>query len=193
VVIIQQPAPAPAPKPEEKKKASAYQATVTIGVPDEAALFVNGQRVSMNAATQSFDTPALTPGRTYHYTMKAVAVRGGDVVSESKRVTVRAGETVRVAFRGLKVQEPAASVSRLTVKLPADAKLYVDGVRCPLTTATRTFDTPDLEQGRKYTYTLKAEVVRNGRAVSEIKNVLVQAGKKVNVEFRLAPDQAARR
>ena len=65
------------------------------------------------------------------------------------------------AFRDLKVEEPAVSVARLTVKVPEDARLYVDGVRCPLTTDTRTFDTPELEAGRKYSYTLKAEVVRD--------------------------------
>src|SRR5262245_28498571 len=57
-------------------------------------------------------------------------------------------------------QTPPASstndVARITVRLPADAKLFVDNAECPLTSAVRTFATPKLEQGKKYYYTLRA-------------------------------------
>src|SRR5205807_1899689 len=101
------------------------------------------------------------PGRTYHYTMKAVADRDGQTVSQSKRVAVRAGATIRVDLRDLKA-ESAQDIARVSVRVPEDAKLYVDGVACPLTSSKREFDTPKLEVGRKYAYTLKAEVNRDG-------------------------------
>jgi uncharacterized protein (TIGR03000 family) len=42
------------------------------------------------------------------------------------------------------------------VLLPADATLEIDGNKTDATGTTRTFRTPALEAGRKYSYTLKA-------------------------------------
>jgi uncharacterized protein (TIGR03000 family) len=71
----------------------------------------------------------------------------------------------------------------VVVKLPADAKLYVDGVLVPQTTPTRSFDTPPLNPSLTYGYTLKAEVVRNGKTLAESKKVKLLAGKEVSVDF----------
>ena len=77
----------------------------------------------------------------------------------------------------------ASEAARVTVKLPEDAKLYVDGIPCPLKSSPRTFQTPKLEPGRTYAYTLKAEVTRDGRTLSESRQVTLRAGKPVTVEF----------
>jgi uncharacterized protein (TIGR03000 family) len=71
----------------------------------------------------------------------------------------------------------------VVVKLPADAKLYVDDVLCPMTSNKRSFRTPRLEQGRRYYYTLKVEATREGKPVKESRRVYLEAGKKVNVDF----------
>ncbi len=88
------------------------------------------------------------------------------------------------------VSEVAAS-ARITVRLPQDARLYVDGVACPLTSSTRSFNTPTLEPGREFYYTLRAEVVRDGQARTQSQRVVVSAGRQVTVEFRdFTPAQA---
>jgi uncharacterized protein (TIGR03000 family) len=88
----------------------------------------------------------------------------------------------------------APAPARITVRLPADAKLYVDQVFCPLTSETRTFDTPTLEGGREYYYTLRAEVTRDGQRRQETQRVTVAPGRRVTVEFRnFTPLQTARR
>jgi uncharacterized protein (TIGR03000 family) len=85
------------------------------------------------------------------------------------------------------------SPARVRVKLPADADLFVDGVRVPLTSEVRSFQTPKLEAGRSYYYTLKADVVRDGRTVSASKRVTVEPGKETTVEFANLPELSARR
>ncbi len=75
----------------------------------------------------------------------------------------------------------------VVVKLPAEAKLFVDGVACPLTSAQRSFDTPPLEPGKTYYYSLKAETIREGRSVAETKRVTVRAGQETVVEFESKP------
>jgi len=86
----------------------------------------------------------------------------------------------------------AKAPATLTVSLPADAKLTVDGSPTKSTSNLRTFTTPELNPGRTYSYTLKAEYVKDGQAVSAEKVVYVQAGKETKVSFEGATSVAAR-
>lgn len=86
----------------------------------------------------------------------------------------------------------AAPVSRsatIVVELPAEAKLYVDGYLSKQTTAIRTIATPELDSGTEYTYTLKAEMIRDGQVVTQTRQVSFRAGATVRVD--LHPPAAA--
>jgi uncharacterized protein (TIGR03000 family) len=173
---------------------SANAATVIIKAPTDVRITVDGQETTRNAAEETFTTPALEPGRTYQYVIKAEAVRDGRTLTQTKRVAVQAGRQSEADFSDLAGDRGAAGVAKVTVRVPEDAKLYVDGVLCPLTSTSRTFETPKLEPGRRYYYTVKAEVVRDGQAQAESRRVYVEAGKSTTVEFKdLSPVQSARR
>jgi uncharacterized protein (TIGR03000 family) len=79
------------------------------------------------------------------------------------------------------------TVAKVTVRLPADAKLFIDDVSCPLTSDTRTFDTPNLKPGQKYYYMVRAEVIRGGQKVEETQRVILEAGQQVSVMFPTLP------
>jgi uncharacterized protein (TIGR03000 family) len=183
------------------KAALATQATVVVKLPADATLFVDGERANLASDLRSFVTPALDGDREYFYTMKAEATRNGEVVSRTERVLVHAGRTTRVDFGDLSAktvsrsaQDPAEAPAHITVKLPPDARLFVDDVACPLTSAERTFDTPRLEAGRRYFYNMRAEVVRDGQTRTQSKRVEVLAGTPVTVNFNdLGAVQAASR
>jgi uncharacterized protein (TIGR03000 family) len=86
-----------------------------------------------------------------------------------------------------RAREPAAP-AKLTIKLPAEAVMYVDGVKCPLTSGSRSFATNPLEPGRKYYYTIRADLDRNGTLLTQSQKVVVESGRQVTVEFdSLAP------
>ena len=51
------------------------------------------------------------------------------------------------------------------------------------TSASRTLQTPNLPVGREFNYTLKVEVVRDGKAVTESKQITVRAGQVTPVNF----------
>lgn len=72
------------------------------------------------------------------------------------------------------VRGPAPAT--ITVSLPADAKLMIDDTATRSTSATRTFVSPSLTPGQEYHYTLKAEIVREGRTLSAMERVTVRAG-----------------
>jgi uncharacterized protein (TIGR03000 family) len=71
----------------------------------------------------------------------------------------------------------------LTVELPANATLYVDGGLVKGEGAVRTFNTPELERGQSFYYELKAEVVVNGQTRTEEQKVIVRAGEPAKATF----------
>jgi uncharacterized protein (TIGR03000 family) len=77
----------------------------------------------------------------------------------------------------------SAAPARIVIRLPEDARLYVDNVFCPLTSDTRSFDTPAIPPGQKYYYTLTAQFVRDGRVVQESQRAYFEASEEVRVEF----------
>jgi uncharacterized protein (TIGR03000 family) len=84
------------------------------------------------------------------------------------------------------VSTPAPA--KVTVKVPADARLWVDQVECPLTSGERTFDTPALQPGQTYFYTLKMQ--RQGAQSAETQRVVMRAGQHVTVTFGSTPTLA---
>jgi uncharacterized protein (TIGR03000 family) len=98
---------------------------------------------------------------------------------------LRGGGKPPVMNPGIPPRKPqeVSAPARVVVKLPADARLWVDDVTCPLTSTTRSFDTPALQPGQEYYYTVRAEVTRGGRAVSDSKRVILRAGEESVVVF----------
>jgi uncharacterized protein (TIGR03000 family) len=164
---------------ESRRKAPA---TVVVKAPANARLIVNGQPTAIQGTEQTFATPDLEAGRTYAYNFQVETVQDGKSVSRTKRLIVQAGQRAEVDLN-----EGTPDTARITVKLPADARLSVDGVTFATTEGARTFETPKLEAGRSYYYTLRAEMVRDGKTHSEDKRVVVEAGKEVKVEFTDLP------
>lgn len=181
------------PQKQEQKKSSSLgnSAEVVVRAPANVELTVEDQELPRTANEQAFRTPQLQPGYQYNYTFKARVVREGKTVSYTKQVKVRAGESATADFTKLATQ--GKDSARITVKLPSDARLYVDETLCPMTTDTRSFTTPELQAGQKYYYTLKAEVVRGGETRTARKRVIVEAGKDVAVEFTDLPLQTVSR
>lgn len=179
------------PKKDEKKAELGNAAAVVLKAPVGVQLSVEGRPITRTNGEETFRTRDLEPGSSYTYTFQAQLVRDGRNVAYTKQVKVRAGQVSVADFTKLATQGKEAA--RVTVKLPADARLYVDDVACPLTSATRSFDTPDLEAGRAYYYTLKAEVVRDGVRRTAERRVTLEAGKQVSVEFKDVAMQAVSR
>jgi uncharacterized protein (TIGR03000 family) len=71
----------------------------------------------------------------------------------------------------------------IKVKLPADAKLFVDSSATKQTSSVRKFRTPALKAGKKFTYTLTAEVVRDGQKITTTKEVAVRRGQNTEISL----------
>jgi uncharacterized protein (TIGR03000 family) len=85
----------------------------------------------------------------------------------------------------------AARPATLVVTLPADARLTVDNTPTRLTSAKRVFNSPPLQPGRTYRYTLKAEIVRDGQTLTTSRDVTVRAGQETDVTLEFQPATAS--
>src|SRR5262249_51796467 len=70
----------------------------------------------------------------------------------------------------------ATEPAHVTVVLPQPARLWVNGVRVHAV-GRQTFETPPLERDRRYAYTMKVEVLRDGRTETDTRRVVLAAGK----------------
>lgn len=73
--------------------------------------------------------------------------------------------------------------ARLIVSVPKDAKLFIDDQLMKATSDRRVFRTPTLDKDQTYYYVLRAEVVRDGKTLSETKQVIVKAGSEISASF----------
>jgi uncharacterized protein (TIGR03000 family) len=106
----------PAPKVEGKPGTTSVapdRAKVIVQLPAGAKLFVDDQPIRTSSDNEAFNTPKLERGQTYYYEVRAEAVHDGKTVVESKRILVRPGQEVTVAFPKL---EQAASVATAEAK-----------------------------------------------------------------------------
>lgn len=76
-----------------------------------------------------------------------------------------------------------SNTARITVTLPAQARLYVDNVPCPLNSGERAFNTPALQPGQRYYYTLRVELDQDGDTITDSRRVLMAAGENIRVDF----------
>jgi uncharacterized protein (TIGR03000 family) len=82
--------------PTEKEKiglAAPASATILVNLPADAKLLIDNEATTSTGDSRLFVSPTLNPGREYHYTLKAEAVRDGKPVTVERVIAVRAGET----------------------------------------------------------------------------------------------------
>jgi uncharacterized protein (TIGR03000 family) len=73
-------------------------ATVVVNLPAEAKLTFGTQATTSTSARRVFETPELTPGKVYEYTLTAEVVRQGKPVSWTEKVNVEAGRSTEVTM-----------------------------------------------------------------------------------------------
>lgn len=222
-----------APSVDEERNNSTYRptkpesnrGTVIVRVPVDAKLYAEGRSLTHQDGQRTFVTPPLLSGREAVYNFKIEYNRGGELITQTKKVYVRPGEQTRVEFSDLltkkddansefnanQVSLPVGMPSRLTqresrsgeltipvppaapetvtrrakitVKLPANAVLYVDGQKNDRTDTVREFVTPELTANKNYSYVMKAELMRNGQPETQTQKIDFRAGDSLEVDF----------
>jgi uncharacterized protein (TIGR03000 family) len=119
-------------------------------------------------------------------------VIGGSVITPG--TVVPGGEKLKKEPKEKGDKETMAPApATIVVELPADAKLLIDNEATTSTGSSRVFTSPTLNPGKEYHYTLKAELVRDGKPVKAEKVVTVKAGVITPVTLTLPAASVAQR
>ena len=77
-----------------------------MSLPADAKLTIDGRPTVSTSESRVFETPSLTPGKTFYYVLKATVVRDGQTETVTKEVAVCANEDTRV-----KIEIPETAVA----------------------------------------------------------------------------------
>lgn len=152
-----------------------------IKAPLDVVIRVNGQVIRRTEAVMTFRTPALLPTAVYSYEIEAERNKDGQSLKETRTVSVKPGVESVVEFNAGNLSSGREAI--VTLNLPENARLFVDGTPVTLPRGNKTFTTPALVPGETYQYEMKAEVDLGGKTVTETQSVKVAAGKSVTVDF----------
>jgi uncharacterized protein (TIGR03000 family) len=78
---------------------------------------------------------------------------------------------------------PLRNDALVSVKVPADAKVFINDRPTPSTGPDREYISRNLKSGAHYNYAVRVEFIRNGQKVSENKTVQLTAGQLANLDF----------
>jgi uncharacterized protein (TIGR03000 family) len=92
--------------PADSSRQSLYYAPETadntahlrVMVPADAKVWVGGVETNKQGSDRDFNSPALTPGKTYTYEVKARWMQAGEPVEKTRKVKVIANQTTTVDF-----------------------------------------------------------------------------------------------
>jgi uncharacterized protein (TIGR03000 family) len=122
----------------------------------------------------------------------SVGCTGGVIVVPEKKKMPKTGEPIPPP-KDEKKKTPISAPATIVVSLPADARLTVDGAPTNSGSDRRTLFTPELEFGATYVYTMRAEVIRDGRTQVQTQDVTVRGGETSAVQFQFSNQAVASR
>lgn len=100
-------APAEAPNAVVKTEANGNRAIVSIDVPADAKVYIDGNLMKSTGEKRVFQTPELVSGKAYFYDVKAEVIRDGKPVVQDQRVVIRPGSDASASFANLGVADPS--------------------------------------------------------------------------------------
>jgi uncharacterized protein (TIGR03000 family) len=115
-----------------------------------------------------------------------IAVMSGQA-HQSEYAPAAANPVQTVGYTAPAAQPAGEGRAKLTISLPAGARLFVDDQPTQAGAGVNEFVTPLLKVGEEFFYRFRAEMVRDGRTVREEMRVVVQAGMEMNLSFLQAP------
>ena len=155
---------------------------LTVSVPTDAKIYVNGTATSSTGDIRQYVSRDLASGMSYAYEVRAEVVRDGQKLEQTKTIDLRAGATNSLAFD---FEAAAKSVeTSLTVRVPAEAKVYLAGNATTAAGETRVFKTTGLSTGKGWNgYKVRVEMELDGKVVTEEKIIDLAAGETKEISF----------
>ena len=163
-------------------------ALLNVSVPAEAKIFVNGNATTSTGTQRQYISRGLEAGNRYAYEIRAEIVRDGQTITETKNVTLGSGEQASLVFNfdGNKDAPVASekSKTKLTLHVPADAKVTLAGRETTSTGDVREYTTTKLAPGAEWNdYTVRVVANVDGREVTKEETIKLTGGEDREMTF----------
>jgi len=185
------------PSTDVKTAVEGDMGILTVAVPEDAVVTVNGLPTKSAGPIRQFMSNGLEAGYVYKYVVEVSYP--GVAESETRTVRLRAGAAERLVFSrpaGDTVAEAAAEDPEtvVTVRVPADATVTLAGNETNGSGETRTFRTRRLAEGESWSdYTIRVTAMVNGSAISQERSLELVAGSAHELDFDFDSSDVASR
>jgi len=162
-----------------------------VAVPENAKLFINGQQSDLTGGLRTFAAKGLADDKQYAYEVKMIVEEAGRPKEQTKTVWLVAGEEQTVSFNAAGTTAVADSdepadlpqvATNLTLRVPADAKVWIEGHLTASTGAVRNFGTKRLAQGQEWNdYEVRVVTVVAGQEQAVVKKLTLTGGTNTDV------------
>ncbi|MHB0955655.1 MAG: TIGR03000 domain-containing protein [Pirellulaceae bacterium] len=177
------------PAGEEQTSLTIDSALLTVNLPRDARVLVNGLPTRSTGDMRRFVSRNLNPGFNYTYEVTAEATINGQSVAQTKTVHLRAGDQVELAFD---LRTSASIETALTLHVPSDAKVLLAGNETRGSGPVRTFRTTKLDGGKTWAkYLVQVTVLRDGENLTKEQTITLRAGDQAELTFDFDGDKVA--
>lgn len=163
---------------------------LTVEVPENAKVLVNGMATKSTGNTRRFVSRGLQDGLTYSYLVRVEAEVDGELKTAEREVRMQRGQNENLSFDFKEAAnvagKPEPTRTTLLLNVPAEAKVFLAGRETNAKGAKREFTTTRLTAGDEWAnYTVRIELERDGQTLTREHNVALKAGetKELNVDF----------
>jgi len=170
---------------------AADAALLTVKLPEDAKISINGNETKATGGVRRFVSKGLEEGREYSFVVKLL----DDNKPVTKRVSLKAGSRETVSFSEADISTVATSKPlRTTIRLrvPADAKVWIQGKLTATTGEIREFATTKLKQGESWKdYKIRVATVVHDRERVAVRSITLAGGDAVELTIDPSAKPAA--
>ena len=168
-----------------KPAVSGTEVHLTVDVPLNAKVFVNGNPTKATGTSRQFVSKDLSPTEAYRFEVQAVYEVEGKEVSQTKTVIAKAGSSETVLFDPAASDDPVETT--LTLNVPEGAKVVLANNTTKSDGSLRVYRTKQLKVGEAWD-DYKIQVTHNG--LTKEKTIRLIGGDKLEMSFNFADIQA---
>ncbi len=179
------------------KPTPADGAMIQLKVPAGAKVYINDFLTKSTGTERSYVSRNLVAGKTYQYNVRVETTYNGKPVVRAQLVSLAIGQVRAFAYQAPATKKSLVSkksqiATILKINVPSDARVFLAGHATSEKGAARQYKTTKLASGQSWKkYTVKVQVVRNGKTLTQEREISLVGGETQALAFEFEMVQLA--